>query len=75
MAKKLKPYTPDEVVQRLQALYGAPEWRPHGDAMGELVLTLLSQNTADTNSGRAFSRLLQRFPDWPAVLAAPLSEV
>jgi len=75
MAAKLKPYTPDEVVQRLKALYGAPEWRPHGDAMGELVLTLLSQNTADTNSGRAFSRLLQRFPDWTAVLAAPLSEV
>jgi endonuclease-3 len=75
MASKLKPYAPDEVVQRLQALYGAPEWRPHGDAMSELVLTLLSQNTADTNSGRAFSRLLQRFADWPAVLAAPLSEV
>ncbi|HLF79222.1 MAG TPA: endonuclease III [Dehalococcoidia bacterium] len=75
MATTVVPYTPDEVVQRLQALYGAPEWRPHGDAMSELVLTLLSQNTADTNSGRAFSRLLQRFPDWPSVLEAPLSEV
>jgi endonuclease-3 len=75
MTGKLQPYTPDEVVARLQALYGAPEWRPHGDAMSELVLTLLSQNTSDTNSGRAFSRLLQRFPDWPSVLEAPLSEV
>jgi endonuclease-3 len=38
-------------------------------------LTLLSQNTADYNSGRAFSRLLQRFPDWQSVLDAPLDEV
>ena len=66
---------PDEVISRLTALYGEPEWRPHGDAMSELVLTLLSQNTSDTNSGRAFARLLQRFPDWQAVLEAPLSEV
>jgi endonuclease-3 len=67
--------TPDEVVRRLRDYYGEPEWRPHGDAMGELVLTLLSQNTADSNSGRAFSRLLQRFPTWDAVLEAPTSEI
>jgi endonuclease-3 len=67
--------TPAEVVRRLTALYGEPEWRPHGDATSELVLTLLSQNTSDTNSGRAFSRLLQRFPHWEAVLDAPFAEV
>jgi endonuclease-3 len=39
------------------------------------VLTLLSQNTADYNSGRAFARLLQRFPDWQSVIDAPLDEV
>ena len=38
-------------------LYGEPVWRPHGDPMSELVLTILSQNTSDTNSGRAFMRL------------------
>jgi endonuclease-3 len=68
-------YTPDEVIQLLRTEYGEPEWRPHGDAMAELVLTLLSQNTSDTNSGRAFSRLLQRFPDWQAIAEAPLSEI
>jgi endonuclease-3 len=68
-------WTPDEVIDRLTGLYGSPEWRPHGDATAELVLTLLSQNTADYNSGKAFSRLLQRFPDWESVLAAPLLEV
>ncbi len=67
--------TPQEIIDLLGAYYGLPEWRPHGDAMAELVLTLLSQNTSDTNSGRAFSRLLQKYPDWPSVLAAPLPEV
>jgi endonuclease-3 len=39
------------------------------------VLTILSQNTSDANSGRAFVRLLRRFPDWRAVMEAPLAEV
>jgi endonuclease III len=72
---RLKPLTPAEIVARLRPLYGKPEWRPHGDATAELVLTLLSQNTSDVNSGRAFSRLLQRLPDWQSVLDAPLAEV
>lgn len=72
---KVRPPTPAEVIERLRGLYGQPEWRPHGDATAELVLTLLSQNTSDTNSGRAFTRLLQRFPDWQSVVEAPLSEV
>jgi endonuclease-3 len=59
----------------LELLYGRPNWRPHWDATSELVLTLLSQNTADYNSGRAFSRLLQRFPDWQSVIDAPLDEL
>jgi endonuclease-3 len=65
----------DDILERLRPVYGRLVWRPHGDPVSELVLTLLSQNTSDTNSGRAFSRLLQRFPDWPAVIEAPLAEV
>lgn len=52
-----------------------PEWRPHHDPVAELVLTILSQNTADTNSGRAFVRLLEAFPSWQAVIEAPLPEL
>lgn len=70
-----EPYTPDEVVSLLGDYYGRPEWRPHRDATSELILTLLSQNTADSNSGRAFARLLERFPDWQSILDAPVSEV
>lgn len=52
-----------------------PEWRPHHDPVSELVLTILSQNTADSNSGRAFVRLIEAFPDWDAVIDAPLTDV
>lgn len=64
-----------EIVARLDEAYGIPEWRPHRDAVSELVLTILSQNTSDANSGRAFVRLLERFPTWDAVIDAPMPEL
>ncbi len=72
---KAKPLSPAEIVDRLSALYGRPAWRPHGDGMTELVLTILSQNTSDTNSGRAFMRLVSRFPTWDALMAAAPEEI
>lgn len=67
--------SPGEIMHRLGLLYGEPAWTPHGDAVAELVLTVLSQNTADTNSGRAFTQLLRRYPSWAAIAAAPPEEV
>jgi len=67
-----KVVTPQLVVERLSQVYGQPQWRPHGDPLSELVLTVLSQNTSDANSGRAFMRLRARFPTWEEVLAAPV---
>jgi endonuclease-3 len=76
MPRRKRPeLSPAEIVRRLAPLYGEPVWRPHGDAMTELVLTILSQNTSDTNSGRAFMRLRSRFPDWQALKDAPVEEV
>ena len=64
-----------EIVERLEAEAPLPPWRPHGDPMGELVLTLLSQNTSDSNSGRAFQQLIATFADWDEVIAAPVGAV
>src|SRR5512134_370101 len=75
MAKRARTLPPSEIVARLSAIYGEPVWRPHGDPMTELVLTILSQNTSDTNSGRAFMRLKQRFPTWEAMTEAPPDEL
>lgn len=66
---------PGEIVRRLTGLYGWPAWRPHGDALSELILTVLSQNTSDANSGRAFMRLRSKFPTWEALIEAPVPEI
>src|SRR3989304_1125661 len=73
--RALAALSPAEIVARLSALYGRPAWRPHGDAMTELVLTILSQNTSDTNSGRAFMRLVARFPTWGELMAGAPGEI
>ena len=67
--------TPQEILDLLNAEYGTPSLRPHRDPLAELVLTVLSQNTSDVNSGRAFARLLAAFPDWQAVMTADVRAV
>jgi len=73
--KRTKPLAPGEIVRRLSELYGELVWRPHGDPMSELVLTILSQNTSDANSGRAFMRLRSRFATWEELLAADPEDI
>lgn len=63
------------VCDRLDAAQGQPVWRPHGDPLGALVLTILSQHTSDRNSERAFDNLRRAFLTWDAVREAPLGEI
>src|SRR5919197_2540044 len=60
---------------RLREMYGVPVMAPHGDPLGELVLTVLSQSTNDRNRDVAFLRLRDRFDAWEAVRHAPVEEV
>ncbi len=60
---------------RLRQTYGLPVMAPHGDGVGELVLTVLSQSTNDRNRDLAFGRLRDRFGAWEAVRDAPVEEV
>jgi endonuclease-3 len=55
------------VHEKLLKAYGHPEWRNPLPPLDELVSTILSQNTNDTNRDRAFHSLRQRFPTWEAV--------
>ena len=59
------------VVRRLRAAYGPPAGHRRLPALDELVLTILSQNTSDTNRDRAYAAMRGRFPGWADVLAAP----
>ena len=63
------------VRDRLRAVYGIPRMAPHGDALAELVLTVLSQSTNDRNRDVAYLRLRARLATWQAVRDAPLAEV
>ncbi len=63
------------VAGLLREMYGVPDWRPHLSPMDELVSTILSQNTSDTNRDRAFERLKARFATWEAVRDAPTQAV
>jgi endonuclease-3 len=63
------------VLSLLVEEYGHQEWRPHRDAASELVRTILSQNTSDVNSNRAFARLQERFPTWEELLRGDVEEI
>ena len=66
----------DVVLERLGDRYDHPTWAgARVSPVDELVLTILSQNTADTNSFRAFTALRAAYPSWDAVLAAPTDEL
>jgi endonuclease III len=63
------------IRDRLRELYGRPVNRPHRHPIAELVRTILSQNTSDTNRDVAYDRLRERFPLWEDVRDAPTDEV
>lgn len=67
--------SPEAVLELLRPVYGEMYWRPHHDPVSELILTILSQHTNDTLSGKAFARMLAVFPDWQAIADAPESEL
>jgi endonuclease-3 len=50
------------VLAELAGLYGTPRRDTRLDPVSELVLTILSQNTADVNSERAFAALRAAYP-------------
>jgi endonuclease-3 len=64
-----------EVHQLLVDEFGLPDWRPHLSPVGELVSTILSQNTNDTNRDVAYDALRKQFPTWELVRDAPEKQV
>lgn len=63
------------VLSRLEREYGAPGWEPRYDPATELIMTILSQNTSDVNSRRAFQRLRDTFESWEDVAGADVEEI
>lgn len=59
----------------LQVQWGTVARKPALGPLDELILTILSQNTNDQNSGRAFRALRHKWNDWDEVRKAPLREI
>lgn len=49
----------------MRQMYGIPAWQRVHDPTSELILTILSQNSADINAERAFDALRARWPSTP----------
>jgi len=75
-AHKLKPEKKiGPVLNALESAYGRPVCEP-SEPLAVLIRGILSQNTSDTNSDRAYKRLRGKFPTWPALAkASPASIV
>ena len=63
------------IHKKLLEAFGEPLWRNPLPPVDELVSTILSQNTNDTNRDRAFEALKGRFKHWEAVRDASEEQV
>ena len=64
-AKRLERYRPGlvrYVMDGLAERYGRPVWEPRLDPTSELILTILTQNSADVNAEVAFQALREAYP-------------
>jgi len=64
-AKRLERYRPGLArftLDQLEGLYGRPVWERRLDPTSELILTILTQNSADINAEVAFEALRHAYP-------------
>jgi len=65
----------EDVIALLREQHGLPKKRPRRDPLSELIAALLSQNTSDANSGRAFENLVSMFGTWDRVAEASVDRI
>ncbi len=65
----------EEIMPQLQREYGPRCRQPGRDPVSTLIATVLSQNTSDTNSRRAFDSLVSTFGTWDLVADAGEDEI
>ena len=65
----------ERIIGLLEQEYGKLEWHPDRKPLAGLVRTILSQNTSDVNSSRAFNALMSTFGSWQAIASAPVQEI
>lgn len=63
------------VAEAFREEYGYPQWRQHLPPVDELVSTILSQSTSDTNRDKGFDALKARYARWEECRDANLQEL
>lgn len=63
------------INKTLKASYGEPRWEGPKDPVAGLIRSILSQNTADTTSSRAYESLRRAFKSWDDLAEAAPSAV
>jgi endonuclease-3 len=69
--EKKRPGLIPFVLDRLAEANGRPVWQPRLDPVSELILTILSANSADINAEVAFEALRARYPSATGPGGAP----
>lgn len=65
----------EQIIKLLSEEYGKRQWEAGQNAISVLIQTILSQNTSDRNSGRAFESLLTSFDSWEAIAEADVGAI
>jgi endonuclease-3 len=65
----------ETIRKRLEKEFGRPDDGALEDPMASLVNTILSQNTTDITSDRAYAALRKRYPTWEKLLRADPTEL
>ncbi len=68
---KKRPALVGFVLDRLAEANGRPAWQPRLDPTSELILTILSANSADINAEVAFGALRDAYPSVPTPAGTP----
>jgi dihydrofolate synthase/folylpolyglutamate synthase len=65
----------EQIDRDLAAMYGRKVPAPHGDAVGEMIHIILTQNTSDANSDRTFAALRAAYSTWEQLAEANVDDV
>lgn len=72
---KIRRQRSRETVELLESLYGTRLWTQRFEPIGELIFTVLSQNTSDLNTYRSYEALTKKYPSWVRVMSATTTEI
>jgi endonuclease-3 len=65
----------ENILHLLIIAHGDREWHKHLEPVAEMVQTILSQNTSDINSRRAFQVLINTYKSWDVLAQADISRI